>query len=335
MVPSIASDPMEGCMVRRVLLVCLCMTLSGASRADQALRVLSFNIWGAGLHEGRTIADTVAVLRASRADIIGLQEVYRHAPVCPAESCIHNTVSLACEIAREMGFHCHDQTGGPAVRGVDAVLSRFPITGATPSGLGVRVDLGGREATVFNLHLEPWPYQPYQLTGIPHHEAHILTSAAAAVDAATATRGETISQLERDLAGLDGAPVFITGDFNEPSFRDWTARAAAIGRNPLPVAWPATRRIEAMGFTDTYRAVFADEIARPGFTWAVLPDEREHHDRIDFIFARGPGLTIESAGVLGERVPEADLVLVPWPSDHRAVMATVRFGGDAVRSAGR
>jgi exodeoxyribonuclease III len=221
------------------------------------------------------------------------------------------------------------------VRGVDAVLSRFPITGATQSGLGVRIDLGRREAMVFNLHLEPSPYQPYQLTGIPHHGALVLTSEREAVDAATATRGQTISQLERDLAGLDGEPVFITGDFNEPSFRDWTARAAARGRHPLPVAWPATRRIEALGFTDTYRAAFPDEIARPGFTWTVLPDAREHHDRIDFIFARGPGLAVESAAVLGERASEADLVLVPWPSDHRAVMATVRFGGDAVRSAVR
>jgi exodeoxyribonuclease III len=332
---SIASDPMEGCMVRRGLLVCLRMTFSGAAPADQALRVLSFNIWGAGLHQGRTIADTVAVLRASGADIIGLQEVYRHRPAGPADARSPNPVSLACEIAREMGFHCHDQTGGPAVRGVDAVLSRFPITGATQSGLGVRIDLGRREATVFNLHLEPSPYQPYQLTGIAHHGAQVLTSEREAVDAATATRGQTISQLERDLAGLDGEPVFITGDFNEPSFRDWTARAAARGRHPLPVAWPATRRIEALGFTDTYRAAFPDEIARPGFTWTVLPDAREHHDRIDFIFARGPGLAVESAGVLGERAPEADLVLTPWPSDHRAVMASVRFASDAVRSAGR
>jgi hypothetical protein len=32
-----------------------------------------------------------------------------------------------------------------------------------------------------------------------------------------------------------------------------------------------------------------------------------------------------SAGIVGEKAPEADLVVTPWPSDHRASMAVISF----------
>lgn len=50
----------------------------------------------------------------------------------------------------------------------------------------------------------------------------------------------------------------------------------------------------------------------------------EHLDRIDFIFVRGP-VTVERAAIVEEKHPEADIVVTPWPSDHRAVMAVVRI----------
>ncbi len=31
------------------------------------------------------------------------------------------------------------------------------------------------------------------------------------------------------------------------------------------------------------------------------------------------------ADIIGEKGPEADIVVTPWPSDHRAVAAKVRF----------
>jgi exodeoxyribonuclease-3 len=51
----------------------------------------------------------------------------------------------------------------------------------------------------------------------------------------------------------------------------------------------------------------------------------DHHDRIDFVLARGDELEVESASIVGEKKPEADVVVRPWPSDHRAVAATVRY----------
>jgi exodeoxyribonuclease III len=314
-------------MIRHLLVLVFCMNFSGTARAESALKVLSFNIWGGGLHRGKPLEDTVAAIRATGADIIGLQEVHDLGGGCASQSCADHNPGLACRIARALDYYCHEQAA-PEMHGLNAVLSRFPITGQTTSGLGVRIALGEHEVTLFNLHLDDAPYQPYQLVRIAYADAPFLSTQEHAVAAATAARGHMIDQLERDLSALGDAPVLITGDFNEPSFRDWTARAASVGRHPIPVSWPTTLRIETLGFTDAYRAVFPDEIAHPGLTWTTLPGEREHHDRIDFVFARGPGLRVDAAAVVGERSPEANLVITPWPSDHRAVLALVQFGAD-------
>lgn len=42
-------------------------------------------------------------------------------------------------------------------------------------------------------------------------------------------------------------------------------------------------------------------------------------------FARAAALKVISAGIVGEKAPEADLVVTPWPSDHRATMAKIGF----------
>jgi exonuclease III len=124
----------------------------------------------------------------------------------------------------------------------------------------------------------------------------------------------------------------IFGDFNEPSHRDWSARAAAAGRHPLAVSWPLVRALEAEGFVDALRAVYPDEMDKPAYTWTptTRPDDpADHHDRIDFVLVRGASpegeVTIEAAGIVGEQAPAADLVVTPWPSDHRAVRVVIRL----------
>ncbi|KAF9126752.1 hypothetical protein BGW39_006377 [Mortierella sp. 14UC] len=75
-------------------------------------------------------------------------------------------------------------------------------------------------------------------------------------------------------------------------------------------------------------------IERPGMTWSVLRtevDETDHYDRIDFIFGldreSSPIALKEVAVKFGEELSRSgeknDKVFKPWPSDHRAVIATV------------
>ena len=120
-------------------------------------------------------------------------------------------------------------------------------------------------------------------------------------------------------------PVVITGDFNEPSIHDWTDVVFRAGRCPVAVRWPTTAAVLDAGFTDAYRAMHPDPMKHPGYTWTPITredDPKDRHDRIDFVFA-ARGITIQAAEIVGEKKERADIVVTPYPSDHRAVVATV------------
>ena len=51
-------------------------------------------------------------------------------------------------------------------------------------------------------------------------------------------------------------------------------------------------------------------------------DPKTHHDRIDFVYFKGNGLKVTDAKIIGENEENADIVVAPYPSDHRAVVAT-------------
>ena len=310
------------------------LLLSGAllahpASADTTLRVMSFNIWGGGGNEGRGVEDTVAAIRAARADIIGVQETMLEGDDCTAESCPPLGTSVARHIADALGFYYYDQTQENVALWANAVISRYPIGAASPHDLGVPIDVGGRTVWLFNIHHDDEPYQPYQVLGIEYGPAPFVKTAAEAVMWANKTRGPAMDLLTGDMASAAGAAaVFVTGDFNEPSMHDWTDAAAAAGHQPLAVVWPTTKRLVDGGFTDAYRAIWPDPVAKPAFTWTPRGDEadpQDHHDRIDFVFAKGDSLIVTDASIVGESGPRTDIAVDPWPSDHRSVVAEVRF----------
>ncbi|MGE3832583.1 MAG: endonuclease/exonuclease/phosphatase family protein [Parvibaculaceae bacterium] len=302
---------------------------AGTAMAETQLTIMSFNIWGAGANAGKPVDETVAAIRAAKADIIGIQETRAEPADCSAEVCPATGESRARAIADALGFHVYEQTAQNEALWSNAILSRYPIGKATANDLGVPITVDGRTVYAFNIHLDDAPYQPYQLTGIEYGPYPFLKTEAEAVAAAEATRGPGLKLLFEDLPAADNADAaFIFGDFNEPSFRDWTAEAAKAGNHPIAVAFPTTKAIEAHGFLDTFRTIFPDPVAKTAFTWTPTSDPKskeDHHDRIDFAFARGGTLKIISAGIVGEKAPEADIVSVPWPSDHRATMAVISF----------
>ena len=297
--------------------------------AETRLGVMSFNAWGAGLNEGKPLDETLAVLRAADADLVGLQETRAESDDCSAVDCPPASASVAPPLAAALGYRVQVQAGDESVVWANAVLSRHPILRATPKGLGVVVEVEGRRVALFNIHPTDYPYQPYQLLRIPYGEAPFLDTAEAAVAAARAARGAALELLLEELASVGDTEVqIVTGDFNEPSWRDWSPGAAAAGRHPLAVEYPLARALEAEGFVDAYRAVHADELARPGYTWTPTTDPgdpADHHDRIDYVFVRGEGVEVLRAQVVGEDPAQADLVVTPWPSDHRAVLVEMRL----------
>lgn len=312
-------------MIRFASLLALCAAPAGA----ETLRVMSFNIWGGGANEGKGIEETVAAIRAAGADVVGLQETRLESDPCTAESCPAVGDSVAPAIAAALGWKVYDQKDQNVALWANAVISRYPITRVSTNGLGVALDVGGREVWIFNIHLDDEPYQPYQLLGIEYGPAPFISTEAEAIRYATETRGPALDLLFADMEKAEkAAAVFVTGDFNEPPALDWTPAVVASGAKPVVVAWPTTGRLMAEGFIDTYRAVHADPVAKPAYTWTPRYDEAatdDEPDRIDFVLVRGAGVTVSDAAIVGEDGPRSDIVVMPWPSDHRAVVAEVEF----------
>ncbi len=307
----------------------LSLALAAPAGAETTLRVMSFNIWGGGVNEGKGVEETVAAIRASGADIVGLQETRAEPEDCTAENCAAVGPSAAQAIAEALGWNYHDQTQENEALWANAVIANYPIGASSPSDLGVEIDVDGRKVWLFNIHLDDEPYQPYQLTGIEYGPAPYIKTEAEAVDWAKKTRGPAMDLLEADMKAAEGAAaVFVTGDFNEPGYLEWTDAAVAKGTHPVKVEWPTTRRLADQGFVDTYRVVFPDPVAKPAFTWTPSYEETatdDHPDKIDFVMARGEGLTVTDAAIVGEDGLRSDIKVMPWPSDHRAVVAELRF----------
>lgn len=272
-----------------------------------ALTVMTFNIWVGGTRgdpdPDRSKAQTLDVMRRVNPDVICMQE----------------NAGFAEEYAAALGYNVLVQDRSTAI------LTRFEIAERSENGWGARLSLpGGEQVWVFNAHFPAAPYQPYQLMGIEYFGGRFISAEPDAITEAVLARGENAIRCLRDMqpALRSGSPVFLSGDFNEPSHLDWTPPAAKARALPASVAWPTTLLFERAGMRDAYRAVHPDPIASPGFTWTPRPDTRDVMDRIDIILFTGAGVEAREARVVGESDRHADIVIAPYPSDHRAVVAT-------------
>lgn len=277
----------------RALRLGVIIALFSLPAGAETLRVLSFNIYGGGANDGLDISQTLAAIKAANPDVIGLQETRVETDPCTADNCPATGPSRAKEIADALGFYFYDQTQTNAALWANAILSRYPIGAASKNDLGVSLDVNGKTVWIFNIHHDDSPYQPYQLLGIEYGAAPFIKTEAEAVKFANDTRGPAMDLLFADMETAKGAAaVFVTGDFNEPGHLDWTA--ATIGRHPIAVVWPTTKRLADAGFVDTYRAIYPDPVAKPAYTWTPRYDEAaqdDHPDRIDFVFAKGVTVT--------------------------------------------
>jgi hypothetical protein len=133
----------------------------GSAKADVlSLRIMSYNIWGAGGNEGKPINETVAAILAADPDIIGIQETRLETEPCTAQYCPPGGASVAESLASALGFYFYDQTQVNAALWSNAVMSRYPILNATKNDLGVELDVDGYSVFAYNLHLTDFPYQP-------------------------------------------------------------------------------------------------------------------------------------------------------------------------------
>jgi len=270
------------------------------------LSVMTYNIREGGAHG--PWRKTVEAVRAGGADVVGLQEPFGHTR----------------KLARALGWYA-----APRLH----TISRFPIVEPPGSdGLwGWLLVAPGKVVTIANVHNPSWPYSVNLMRTGSATRSEIL-----AIERRYRLRWMRpfLDSLAPQIAS--GAPVFFTGDFNSPSWRDWTREVVrALGWQPptlrsfaprIPIRWPVSVKMEASGFRDSYREIHPDAIAEPGFTWTsghpgISP--WDVFDRIDFVWAAGSSQTLDSR-IVGDDDPMSDVVVEPWPSDHRAVVSTFR-----------
>ena len=271
----------------------------------QRVRVLTLNIFYGGddldLSTGdfcatpdgcpATLRQVERVIRASGADVVGVQEAER------------NTERIAADLGWHGSNHAH-------------VMSRFPIIdppGADGRYVFVEVT-PGRVMAVANTHLPSDPYSPYLVRDGGTREQ--------VLDLERSVRLPAAQEVARTLPGLvaKGIPVVLTGDFNSPSPLDWTPAVAKVRADvPYPVRWPAGQALLDTGLADTYREAHPDPVRDPGFTWTPGGPESDPHevfDRIDWVLRAGPSRTVDSR-VVGE------WDVSPYPTDHRGVVSTL------------
>ena len=302
-------------LIRTVFLFILFLASPIPGQAEEStLRVLTYNIHRGGVVLlKQPLSQTAKVIRLAKADIVGIQET---------RSPKGDTLE---DLAKLLGWN-HDMGKG------SNILTRYEIVDSLYKGVKVKLD-SGSHAYIFNVHLSSHPYQPYQLLEIrPKWHKHtnnitFIKTEAEAIEWAKKARGAEIAKVLRQVKSIPDkqAPVFVVGDFNEPSHLDWTDSAAKAGRHPIKVAYPTSTELAKAGFSDSYRKIYPDEMKNPGITWSPaykVGDPRTHHDRIDFVYFKGNGLKVEDVMIVGENKENADLVVSPYPSDHRAVVAT-------------
>ncbi len=257
---------------------------------------------------------TVRAIRSANPDIVALQEV---------------SAPRLRHIARELGYYFHHHGEHEASGANDTgLLSRYPISVVTRYGAIIYLTVDD-PIYVANVHLTPYPYEPYELRDGE------ITPAEAIAQARFTRLPELAPVLEHLEEPLEhGAPVFLMGDFNEPSHLDWTDGAAQAGLHlEMAVSWPTSQEVLRHGFRDAYRTAHPNEVERPGETWTTLQsDPDEVHDRIDMIYVAGAGVEVTQAYTVGLRdALPTDHAVPGFPSDHRAVVATVTLPAPADR----
>lgn len=217
--------------------------------------------------------------------------------------------------ARGLYIHTHSNNG----QGKCSIISRYPFSGTTPNKYGVYIDLGeGIVVLVMNCHGAFYPYGPYQLNGIEYKGYPGTDDVDYVVRVNKEARQDMVDKLLEDLASATTPFVSLSGDFNEPSWLDWTKDAQSAGIVPYVVQWPTTHSLWEGGLKgDAYRTIHSNPVTHPGYTWTPFPSEKDTKDRLDLtLYTLSPNTTVKSCQIIGENAETADIVFPSWISDR-------------------
>jgi exodeoxyribonuclease-3 len=273
-------------------------------RKVDSLQLMTYN----ALFSSLDLSAAADVLSSVDADVIALQEI--------------GSIRLQ-RLAQQLGYYAYSIPSTATNLGKEdtGILSRYPLEKRLAEG-GVLLRLSYNQVfALWNIHLNPYPYQPYNIRDGK------LTSEEEIIEEAATARLDQLKKLAPELLSLQekGIPIAVLGDFNEPSHLDWTQDAARNGLHfGKSVNFPASSYLEQLGFKDLYRQLFPDECLFPGTTWGSSQKKNEVFDRIDFVYLSAENWKAGKAQIVGASGSNADIQLRNYPSDHRALSVTLR-----------
>lgn len=318
-----------------------------------SLKVMQFNIWREGTSVNNGLAYIRDVINAVEPDIVCFSEI------------TNSSGDWTTKIVNELETLGRTYYRGYVVGFDVSLISKYPITSSGPAvgerTVPFTVNVNGASVVVCPSHLDYTYYSTYLPRGYAcggsgrYTGWNALSPFVPEIDVEAIETQNLASRRDEQIAAFidyvknETRPVLLIGDFNEPSCLDWTARQANLyDHNGVIFEWNTTRSLKDNGFVDAYRQVYPDEVLNPGITWpsvatgvgstswAPLSDER---DRIDYIFYKGTGVTATAASLVGPKACYVkniattdgngddifEAATMPWPSDHKAVTATINF----------
>ena len=246
------------------------------------------------------------------------------------------------------------------------LLSRYPITdsltvfpenGDHGSIYRLTAEMDGKKMAVYTAHLDYLDDAYYNVRGYDGstwQEIPIPTTVEEVLERNVVSQRDDAIRIFIEQARKDreaGYTIILGGDFNEPSYQDWTEETKNLyDHHGLVIPWTVPVLLDEAGFVDAYREHYPDLLNYPGFTypsdnpakpaekitWAPKADER---DRIDYIwYYPEEGLRVKDAAIFGpkgsivrsQRVQETsqDKFIEPldvWPTDHKGVLVTFSY----------
>ena len=307
-----------------------------AAPAADTLRVLVWNV----LHGSNDVVNgpekALAVIRASGADLVLMQESYDINGERPL---------LGAWLAEQLGWN-QWQADSPHL----CILSRFEITERFTHepwhAVGARlVDDQGRDFVAWSIWLDYRDYITWKLREVPDItdgdllESEFVRSSRLPEAQRIIARLKTLDQLDLSI------PLLVGGDWNTPSHLDWTTDTSRVYKRRRSLDLPVSVAMAEAGFIDTFRTAHPNPVQRPGITWSPMyrtsDGKAQGFERIDRLYIHEPDLLKDGededqarwrlepvAGQVYPIVWEDDTIPVPdrqFPSDHGAVLMELRF----------
>lgn len=310
--------------------------------------IISANLWlslSQNLSGGSDFHRAIEEFKHANADILLLSEA----------SGITARIAEALNMYYWQGYDANTTTGIVSRYPIKSVLNAEKNTEAennNTGGIGVVVDINGRDVVLWVNHLDYTHYHVYDARGGDGVTWQARNNCQPLSDSseleALNQQSQRPAQAQFMLNQLtpyqtQQTATFIGGDFNEASGLDWTADTANMFDHRGTIHDFLTHRlIRNAGYVDSYRVLYPNPVTHPGITWPFHADDSwtrgtsyqtecgrglDDRDRIDFIYhAPVDGVELLNASVIGPRPttyfdsPHGEDNTYTWGDPHSGLM---------------